>query len=183
VNEGRGSVSDKEQCGRGSWLALKRVNSGVISQKQCRGVLTNVNSRMVAVKWSESLLPFFQCLQERLFLPAYVIGMEFNLCRFKIVGLPSKKTATFLRPVKDDLSLKTPGVYSIPCECLRSTLDKPDFPLIPRSRSSTNPSAYINPTNEPWPNAALTRVTASSFKATASWPWYPDARNASSGKR
>jgi hypothetical protein len=35
----------------------------------------------------------------------------------KSVGLPPRKIATFLRPVKDDLGLKTPGVYSIPCEC------------------------------------------------------------------
>jgi hypothetical protein len=35
----------------------------------------------------------------------------------KSVGLPPRKIANFLRPVKDDLGLKTPGVYSIPCEC------------------------------------------------------------------
>jgi hypothetical protein len=33
------------------------------------------------------------------------------------VGLPLKKIPGFLRPVKDDLGLKTPGVYSMPCEC------------------------------------------------------------------
>jgi hypothetical protein len=35
----------------------------------------------------------------------------------KSVGLPQRKIASFLRPFKDDLRLKTPGVYSIPCEC------------------------------------------------------------------
>jgi hypothetical protein len=35
----------------------------------------------------------------------------------KFVGLPPRKIASFLWPVKDDLGLKTPGVYSIPCEC------------------------------------------------------------------
>jgi hypothetical protein len=40
------------------------------------------------------------------------------LCRhIKPVDLPPKKIASVLRPVKDDLGLKTPGVYSIPCEC------------------------------------------------------------------
>jgi hypothetical protein len=34
----------------------------------------------------------------------------------KSVGLPSRKIASFLQPVKDDLGLKTPGMYSIPCE-------------------------------------------------------------------
>jgi hypothetical protein len=35
----------------------------------------------------------------------------------KSVGLPPRKIGNFLRPVKDDLGLKTPGVYSIPCKC------------------------------------------------------------------
>jgi hypothetical protein len=33
------------------------------------------------------------------------------------VSLPSRKVASFLWPLKDDLALKTAGVYSIPCEC------------------------------------------------------------------
>jgi hypothetical protein len=33
------------------------------------------------------------------------------------VGLPLRKIASYLRPVKDDLGLKTPGMYSILCEC------------------------------------------------------------------
>jgi hypothetical protein len=35
----------------------------------------------------------------------------------KSVGLPPKKVSGFLRPVKDNLGLKTQGVYRIPCEC------------------------------------------------------------------
>jgi hypothetical protein len=35
----------------------------------------------------------------------------------KSVGLPPKKIPNFLRPVKDDLGLKTPDVYSVPCGC------------------------------------------------------------------
>ncbi|PNF15534.1 hypothetical protein B7P43_G16534 [Cryptotermes secundus] len=35
----------------------------------------------------------------------------------KAVGLPPYKLSSFLRPVKDSLGLRTPGVYSIPCEC------------------------------------------------------------------
>jgi hypothetical protein len=33
------------------------------------------------------------------------------------VGLPPKKVSSFLWPVKDNLGLRTPGVYKIPCEC------------------------------------------------------------------
>jgi hypothetical protein len=32
-------------------------------------------------------------------------------------GLPPKIVSSFLRPVKDNLGLRTPGVYRIPCEC------------------------------------------------------------------
>jgi hypothetical protein len=35
----------------------------------------------------------------------------------KMVGLPPRKLSSFLGPIKDHLALKTPGVYSIPCEC------------------------------------------------------------------
>jgi hypothetical protein len=35
----------------------------------------------------------------------------------KSVGLPPRKISSFLWSVKDDLGLKTSGVYSIPCEC------------------------------------------------------------------
>jgi len=35
----------------------------------------------------------------------------------KTVGLPPRKAASFLQSIKDDLNLKTPGIYSISCEC------------------------------------------------------------------
>jgi hypothetical protein len=37
----------------------------------------------------------------------------------KSVGLQPRKISGFVRPVKDDLGLRTPGVYSIPYECGR----------------------------------------------------------------
>jgi hypothetical protein len=55
------------------------------------------------------------------FLP--YVGTIFNhiswvLARHnKSVGLPPRKISSFIWPVKADLGLKTPGVYSIPCEC------------------------------------------------------------------
>jgi hypothetical protein len=33
------------------------------------------------------------------------------------VGLPQSKISRFLLPLKEDLGLRTAGVYSIPCEC------------------------------------------------------------------
>jgi hypothetical protein len=35
----------------------------------------------------------------------------------KTVHIPKKKNIHMLRMVKDDLGLKVPGVYWIPCEC------------------------------------------------------------------
>jgi hypothetical protein len=35
----------------------------------------------------------------------------------KSVGLPPRRICSFLRPVKDKLGLRTPGVYRILCEC------------------------------------------------------------------
>jgi hypothetical protein len=37
----------------------------------------------------------------------------------KIVTLPPRKIFSYLPPVKDVLGLRTPGIYSIPCECGR----------------------------------------------------------------
>jgi len=35
----------------------------------------------------------------------------------KSVAIPSRKISSYLPPVKDAIDLKTPGVYTIPCEC------------------------------------------------------------------
>jgi hypothetical protein len=37
----------------------------------------------------------------------------------KSVAIPPRKILSYFPPVKDSLGLRTPGVYSIPCECGR----------------------------------------------------------------
>jgi hypothetical protein len=37
----------------------------------------------------------------------------------KSVALPPRKIFSYFPPVKDAVGLRTPGVYSIPCECGR----------------------------------------------------------------
>jgi hypothetical protein len=59
---------------------------------------------------SVALLPFVNTTFNR-------ISRMLSRHNIKSVGLPPKKIASFLRPVKDDLGLKTPRVNSIPCEC------------------------------------------------------------------
>jgi hypothetical protein len=56
----------------------------------------------------------------------HFVGTVFNLIsrvlarhNIKYVGLPHMKLSSLLRPVKDHLGLRTPGVYRIPCECGR----------------------------------------------------------------
>jgi hypothetical protein len=56
------------------------------------------------------------------FLPS--VGTTFNVIsrvlskqNIKTVGLLPRKLSSFLHPIRDDMTLKTPGVYSIPCEC------------------------------------------------------------------
>jgi hypothetical protein len=40
------------------------------------------------------------------------------------VGLPPRKLSSFHCPIKDHLALKTPGVYSIPCECRKVYIEQ-----------------------------------------------------------
>jgi hypothetical protein len=35
----------------------------------------------------------------------------------KSMGIPSRKITSLLQPMKDNMGLKTAGVYSIPCTC------------------------------------------------------------------
>jgi hypothetical protein len=59
---------------------------------------------------SVALLPHVQTTHSRL---SRMLAKH----NIKSVGLPPRKISSFLRPVKDNLGLRTPGVYSIPCEC------------------------------------------------------------------
>jgi hypothetical protein len=44
----------------------------------------------------------------------------------KIVALPPSKIYSYIPPVKDAVGLRTPGVYSIPCESGKVDLSKPE---------------------------------------------------------
>jgi hypothetical protein len=56
---------------------------------------------------SVALLPYVQTTYGRL---SRMLARH----NIKSVGLPPRKISSFLRPVKDDLGLRTPGVYNIP---------------------------------------------------------------------
>jgi hypothetical protein len=61
---------------------------------------------------SVAFLPFVETVFNRI---SRVLARH----NIKSVCLPHMKLSSLLRPVKDHLRLKTPGVYRIPCECGR----------------------------------------------------------------
>jgi hypothetical protein len=56
------------------------------------------------------LLPYVQTTYGRL-------GRILAKRNIKYVGLPPRQISSFLRPVIDDPGVRTPRVYSMPCEC------------------------------------------------------------------
>jgi hypothetical protein len=61
---------------------------------------------------SVAFLPFVGTVFNRI---SGVLGRH----NIKSVGLRHMKLSSLLRPVKDHLELRTPGVYRLPCECGR----------------------------------------------------------------
>jgi hypothetical protein len=55
-----------------------------------------------------------QCIKKAITNKISRLVAKYNI---KTVHIPQKKNIHMLRPVKDDLGLKVPGVYRIPCEC------------------------------------------------------------------
>jgi hypothetical protein len=66
---------------------------------------------------SVAFLPFFGTVFNR-------ISRVLTQYNIKSVGLPHMKLSSLLRPVKDLLGLRTPGVYRIPCECGRVYIEQ-----------------------------------------------------------
>jgi len=47
----------------------------------------------------------------------------------KTIHIPMKNSSSTLRPIKDDLGLKTSGVFWIPCECGKMYVGQTASPL------------------------------------------------------
>jgi hypothetical protein len=60
----------------------------------------------------------------------------------KSVDLHQRKIPSFIWPVKDDLGLRTPGVYNLPANVVKSTLGRPAILLRPGSRSTSSTSIW-----------------------------------------
>jgi hypothetical protein len=54
----------------------------------------------------------------------------------KSIPLPPKKISSYLPPVKDAVGLRTPGIYSIPCECGKVYIRQSGHPYKFKSKST-----------------------------------------------
>jgi hypothetical protein len=75
------------------------------------------------------------CLMTSIF---YRITKVLSWHNFKPVGLPPRKMSSLRQSAKDDLELKTPEVYSIPCECGKVYIDRQTVRLTPGWRSASD---------------------------------------------
>jgi hypothetical protein len=82
------------------------------SLKQIQRALNPVvrTSRLNDKPTSVAVLPYVQTTYD-------CISRTLVKHNIRSVGLLLRKISSFLCPVKDDLGLRTPGVYSMPCEC------------------------------------------------------------------
>jgi hypothetical protein len=62
--------------------------------------------------------------------------------------LPPKKIFSYLPPVEDALGLRTPGIYSIPCECSRGYIGQTGKPPKSESKSALNKEDWHKLTNQ-----------------------------------
>jgi hypothetical protein len=85
------------------------------------------------------------------------------------VGFLPIEATSFLCSVKDDFSLKTPGICNIPCKC-GSILDKQGLPLRPGSTSIIIILVLIIQRNQLWLSTAQTWIMVSSFMILVSCP-------------
>jgi hypothetical protein len=82
----------------------------IIKQVSCALNPTVRTSKPTDKPTSFALLPYVQTTYGRL---SRMLAKH----NIKCFGLPPRQVSSFLRPVIDDLGLRTPRVYSIPCEC------------------------------------------------------------------
>jgi hypothetical protein len=81
------------------------------AERQIRGALNHPPKVVQPDEKPDSVafLPFVGSIFKR-------ISRVLSRYNTKSVGLPPTKISSFLRSVRNDRGLKTPGVYNIPCE-------------------------------------------------------------------
>ncbi|KAJ4451394.1 hypothetical protein ANN_02856 [Periplaneta americana] len=74
------------------------------------GLFGKITHRRTRGDEGHGILPFYGPISSK-------IGRLLRKDGIKTIHKPPTKIQNLLRPVKDDLGLRTPGVYKIPCEC------------------------------------------------------------------
>jgi len=99
----------------------------------------------------------------------------------KMVDLPLRKVISFLQPIKDDLSFKTPGVYRISCECGKVYIRQIGHSIKHRIKEHHWNIRLYHPDKSGVAKYSTNLGYCIQFQDTISWPWNPDAWNTSSG--
>jgi hypothetical protein len=99
-------ICDEDSLGQELEFLKTSLRENSYSLKQIQWVF----SRREENPNSTAFLPYVQLVSSRL-------NRMLRKHNIRGINLPLKKVFDCLRPVKDDLRLKIPGVYCIPCEC------------------------------------------------------------------
>jgi len=115
--------------------------------KQTRRVLNRVvrPTKPKDKPTSVALLPYVQTTYGRL--------SRMLAKHIKSVGLQPRKISIFLRPVKDNLGLRTPGVYSVSCECGQVYNGQTGRSMKPKVKEHHRYKRLGYPDNRLWRNA------------------------------
>jgi hypothetical protein len=84
-------------------------------------------------------------------IAGYIVfgGVRLSRHNIKFVDLPPRKITSFFRSLKDDLGLKTPGVYRTPCECRQVCFGQTVRSIDIRISNTTGTFVWLIRTNRP----------------------------------
>jgi hypothetical protein len=126
---------------------------------------------------SVAFLPFVDTTLNR-------ISRVLSKHNIKTVGLPPRKLSRFIRPVKDHLALKTPGVYSIPCECEKVYIGHTGLSIETRVKEHRRHIRLAHPAKSAVAEHSTNLgAIVSSCTTPVFWPRSRDTWTVSSGKR
>jgi hypothetical protein len=108
------------------FLTTSFKNNGYTTQQIRRALKPQANTAKTNDKpTSTAHIPYTQTTYGRL---SRMLAKH----NIKSIAIPPKKISNYLPPVKDTVGLRTPGIYSIPCECGKVYIGQSDHPYIYR---------------------------------------------------
>jgi hypothetical protein len=119
-----------------------------------------------------ALLPYQQAITNK-------ISRLLAKHNIRTIHIPKKKNIHMLRPVKDDLGLKVPGVYRIPCECGEVYVGQTGRSVEARCKEHMRHICLEQPESLPWRSIASTSVIALISAVPLCWTRQQDTWTAS----